>query len=51
MKALLACMPATALATESAIAETILLNAKNMQGGKFYVEEGKALEFRWTDSS
>ena len=45
MKALLACMPAAALAED---VEIIKLNARNMQGSDFVVEEGDALEFHWT---
>ena len=43
-KVLLACMPAAALAET----EIIELNAGNMQGSDFTVEEGEALEFHWT---
>ena len=43
-KVLLACMPAAALAET----EIIKLNAGNMQGSDFTLEEGAALEFHWT---
>ena len=42
-KVLLACMPAALAETE-----IIELNAGNMQGSDFTVEEGEALEFHWT---
>ena len=43
MKALLACMPATALADT----EIIELSANNLQGSDFLVDSVDALEFYW----
>ena len=44
MKAMLACIPATAFATT----EIIEISAQNMQGSEFYVDSSDVLEFHWT---